>query len=187
MPHKFNLPLTYAPKIEGVRNGTIRQTIRTGRRFAVGDHVSFHGWLGRPYFSKWSFRTEYFRLTQVWDIFIEKGGIRWASPGGYILDGEDGEWDCAWWSDLSALASLDGIRPPTGDALRDVLVGLNGLKPGESVPAQVIRWAPTCTCGHEMVSVSIRAPWVDPCGILHTRYTARWECPECGAHVGGED
>jgi hypothetical protein len=29
MPHKFNLPLTYAPKIEGVRNGTIRQTIRT--------------------------------------------------------------------------------------------------------------------------------------------------------------
>lgn len=78
MPRKFNLPLTYAPKIEGVRNGTIRQTIRTGRRFAVGDHVSFHGWLGRPYFSKWSFRTEYFRLTQVWDIFIEKGGIRWA-------------------------------------------------------------------------------------------------------------
>jgi len=44
---KWNLPLTYGPKIAGVLDGTIRQTIRVGRKFSPGDLVSFHGWSGR--------------------------------------------------------------------------------------------------------------------------------------------
>jgi len=46
-PRKWNLPLTYEPKIPGVIDGTIQQTIRVGRKFRVGDLVSFHGWEGQ--------------------------------------------------------------------------------------------------------------------------------------------
>jgi hypothetical protein len=74
-PRKWNLPLTYEPKIPGVIDGTIRQTIRVGRKFRVGDLVSFHGWEGRPYRSKWSFRTPYFTLTMARAIRIVPGGI----------------------------------------------------------------------------------------------------------------
>lgn len=144
MPRKYFLALTYEPKIEGVRNGTIRQTIRKtgwpGHRFQVGDFVAFHGWQGQPYRSPWSWRTPYFRLTEVLDIYVETGGIRWASPGGYIIDGVDGEWDCAWWDYLDGLAAADGIMPPTGQALGEVLKGPGGLAPGESIEAQILRW-----------------------------------------------
>ena len=49
---------TYEPKIEGVRRGEIRQTIRPkGKRpVEVGDRILFHGWTGRPYRSPWSWR-----------------------------------------------------------------------------------------------------------------------------------
>lgn len=132
MPHKFNLPLTYAPKIAGVQDGTIRQTIRTGRKFAVGDLVSFHGWSGRPYFSKWSFRTPYFPLVEVLDIFIEPGGLR-----------REGQSVVKWTEPImDSIARMDGIVPPTGAALAAVLTGLNKIPDGQGVEAQIIRWAP---------------------------------------------
>lgn len=34
------------------------------------------------------------------------------------------------------------IDPPTGEALGEVLLGLNKLPRGESIEAQIIRWAP---------------------------------------------
>ena len=43
------------------------------------------------------------------------------------------------WADLDDLAARDGIVPPTGEALRDVLFGMHKI-PGPT-PAQIIRWA----------------------------------------------
>lgn len=120
---KFNLPLTYAPKIPGVLNGTIRQTIRKGRKFRVGDLIAFHGWEGKPYRSKWSFRTGYFEVVKVIDVTID----------------EDGFWQdvCFYqpWFHSDDIARLDGIDPPTGEALRDVLLSMGCL--GQ---AQIVRW-----------------------------------------------
>ena len=65
MPRTFIRPLTYAPKIPGVLDGTIRQAIRVGQKLAAGDRILFHGWAGTPYRSKWSFRTPYFTLIAV--------------------------------------------------------------------------------------------------------------------------
>jgi hypothetical protein len=115
------LPLTYEPKIDGVINGTIRQTIRKGWKYKVGDQIAFHGWEGAPYRSKWSFRTGYFTLKEVIDIVVEDSGIIKIATGH--------EWV------LDRIARLDGIDPPTGEALRDVLLSM-----GCTGKVQILRW-----------------------------------------------
>jgi hypothetical protein len=129
-PRKWNIPLTYEPKIAGVRDGTIRQTIRAGAKYRIGDLVSFHGWSGRPYRSPWSFRTEYYPLTTARNIRIV--------PGGIVFPGPLHEEYYAWRA-LDDLARRDGIEPPTGEALRDVLLGMHTV-PADGVEAQVVRW-----------------------------------------------
>jgi len=129
-PRKWNIPLTYEPKIAGVRDGTIRQTIRAGAKYRIGDLVSFHGWSGRPYRSPWSFRTEYHPLTTARNIRIV--------PGGIVFPGPLHEEYYAWRA-LDDLARRDGIEPPTGEALRDVLLGMHTV-PADGVEAQVVRW-----------------------------------------------
>ena len=133
MPRTFIRPLTYAPKIPGVLDGSIRQTIRVGRKFRVGDLVSFHGWSGRPYRSTWSFRTPYFELTEVYLIIICPDCI--LAPGG----GAFPPWPAFGEDELADLARRDGIVPPTGDALRDVLAGMHKI-PDDGIEAQVLRW-----------------------------------------------
>ncbi|HQN90687.1 MAG TPA: hypothetical protein PK336_00250 [Methanoculleus sp.] len=139
---KHNLPLTYAPKIPAVLEGKCTQTIRAGRKFKVGDMVSFHGWEGRPYRSKWSFRTPYWPIHTVWNITVWKNGILFPE----MLEGYDYSpemfrpWDCLDW-----LAVLDGIVPETGEELGRVLLEMNELVPTENnllgeLEMQVIRW-----------------------------------------------
>mgnify|MGYP006980733105 FL=1 len=125
-PRKWNIPLTYGPKIAGVCDGTIRQTIRVGTKFHIGDLVSFHGWEDRPYRSTWSFRTPYAALKAVIPITIYPGGIE--APG-----------EIRSWSLLDEIARLDGIEPPTGEALCRVLSGMHTI-PDEGIEAQVVRW-----------------------------------------------
>ena len=42
-------------------------------------------------------------------------------------------------SPLDDLAARDGIEPPTGEALREVLLGMHTI-PDEGIEAQVVRW-----------------------------------------------
>ena len=126
-PRRKNVPLAYDPKIRGVLDGTIRQTIRTGRRYMVGDKISFHGWKGRPYWSEWSFRTPYYELVEVILITLYPGGIE---IGGNIKP----------WSQLDDLACLDGIDPPTGEALGEVLNAMYKIWDHGSIEAQILRW-----------------------------------------------
>ena len=58
-PRKHNLPLTVPKKIPAVRKGDCTQTIRpesSSKPKEVGDLIRLHGWEGRPYRSKWSWR-----------------------------------------------------------------------------------------------------------------------------------
>lgn len=183
---KWNLPLTYAPKIEAVKAGTCTQTIRvlldhpckckgqdlgfwkhgesphhssgakkicpkcrgTGIIKAIpkcaGDLISLHGWQDRPYHSSWSWRMPYRLITWERDITIlEKGIVATFSID--EVDLEDGSYcTCKlWvWNELDWLAALDGIVPPTGESLRDVLISKNGKIPPEGIGAQIIRWDP---------------------------------------------
>jgi len=103
MTRKYTLPLTYAPKIPAVLSGRCTQTIRLERKFRARDLIMFHGWEGKPYRSKWSFRTPYWEVTEALPIWIDIWGLRWESKGGYTFDdGSDPR--------ESGLCVVDGFR-----------------------------------------------------------------------------
>jgi hypothetical protein len=133
---KWNLPLTYEPKIRPVIHDIIGQTIRIvkegKRKKEVGDLVRFYIWKGRPYRSKRETVTGYHSLKEVWGIDIKPDGIMT-----YAWDGYPERF--YQWAYLDWLAVLDGIIPPTGEALRDVLISKNKI-PEEGIEAQILRW-----------------------------------------------
>lgn len=137
---KWRLPLTYQPKIEPVMKGECRQTIRartvnkkTGKMAPakqVGDLIMFFAWDGRPYWSKQIPLTEYTPLLEVENVKIVPLGIIF-EKGGLV------PWMYTY---MDTIAARDGIVPPTGKTLCDVLVGKNGKIPDDGISAQVLRW-----------------------------------------------
>ena len=126
---KHVMALTYEPKIEPVRSGECRQTIRKGRRFSVGDSILIHGWEDRPYRTKWSWRIRV-EVQKIRNISIDKRGIHRASHAVPIRWGSQ---------TLKEIAEKDYIEPATGEEIKKVLFGLNGV-PTEPEPYQIIRW-----------------------------------------------
>ena len=65
------MAITYKPKIESILKDTCTQTIRKRRKkpFAIGDLILLHGWEGRPYWSRWSWR-KLVVISEVIDITI---------------------------------------------------------------------------------------------------------------------
>ncbi len=131
-PRKWCLPLTYVgqggkKKIEKVMAHEIKQSFRFGDKFIVGDVVSWHDWSGVPYRSPWGLRTEYFTL---------KEAACCEARDDYFMQYLVGSW--AWTSPfMDWLAAEDGIDPPTGEALRDVLASMHSL---DGSTWQIIRW-----------------------------------------------
>jgi len=126
---RYWLPLTYQPKIQGVLDGTIRQTIRGGWKYSPGDRVAFHGWTGLPYRSPWSFRTEYHTLVEVLYAIVQDDGMT-------IISQLEPDFMATYpWDELDGMAIRDGIVPATGEGLRAVLQGM-----GCTGLAQVLRW-----------------------------------------------
>lgn len=127
------LPLTYEPKIPGVLDGSITQTIRIGTDLMVGDWIAFHGWQGKPYRSPWSFRTPYMDVVLAKDIVITDSFIALnpGSPGSTgILDEIS----------IDHLAENDGIQPATGTELLRLIHEMHGHG---ILNGKVIRWDPT--------------------------------------------
>jgi hypothetical protein len=145
MPRKWNLPLSYEPKIEPVIVGTCRQTIRActiskskkhpGKiiKKEEGDLVRFYIWTGRPYWSSPKYITDYQELWMTMDIRIIQTGF-------LIYHNDKFQREINWDSwEMRDLAKADGIIPPTGEALRDVLMSKNKI-PAEGIEAQILRW-----------------------------------------------
>jgi hypothetical protein len=128
------LAITYQPKIEGVKNGAIRQTIRPLSKVPrkVGDKLLLHGWSGKPYRSPWNWRME-------GQIF---SALRIDCTDYGVLDGGFPEsWRQKWVSwQVDRIAELDGISPPTGLQLKHVLESYHGKFTDKPVQMQVIRW-----------------------------------------------
>ena len=137
------LSMTYQPKIEGVRNGTIRQTIRLyneKRPFKVGDKLLIHGWAGKPYRSKWSWRMEAtVNFCPEINMIADKDVVRVPVWSHAI---RDFAWVPVFWDQdyANELARLDGISPPCGPELKRVLETYHGKFTDEPVQMQVIRW-----------------------------------------------
>lgn len=126
------MSIAYEPKIEAVRSGECLQTIRKGKRFAVGDSIFLHGWTDpkKPYRCKWNNRMRA-TVTRVIPIDISHSGL--------LIEGVFFSWDTSY---ADELAQLDFIDPPTGIELRDVLFKLNEA-PTEPERYQVVIWEVT--------------------------------------------
>lgn len=138
------LSMTYGPKIAGVRDGTIRQTIRRynpKRPFVLEDKLIMHTWAGKPYRSPWDWRmnaevVELDMLSLNRDIWMlhdhydlmHEGYCTALNPWEYQHDVID------------KIAKADGIVPPTGLGLKEVLESFHGAFGREDVEFQVIRW-----------------------------------------------
>jgi len=125
---KHVMAMTYVPKLDAVRDGLCKQTIRPGEKYSVDDHIMIHGWSGKPYRSKWSWRINVV-VTEIYNVEIRDSGMH---------DHEDVfvAWDSGR---MDRLAERDHIMPATGKHLYRVLCGVAGK---ESVGGyyQVIRW-----------------------------------------------
>ena len=124
------MALIYPHKIAAVRSGDCKQTIRrVGKRIIKpSDVITLHGWQGKPYSSKWSWRKEVV-VSEVIHIEISKDGM--------FIEGTLYEWD-SWYP--TRLAEYDYILPAKGEELRDVLFRLHGGVPDEPIDCIVIRW-----------------------------------------------
>jgi len=131
---KHKLPFTYGTKIRFILTGDCTQTIRAGSKFSVGDEILIYSWSSKPYSkrSAWINRTDVV-VTSVIPIIVSEVGIKF--PLAY--DDHIFSWTHEMINDL---AKLDFIDPPTGLALRDVLIDLLKLPKGEESDCQIIRW-----------------------------------------------
>lgn len=162
MSRRWNLPLTYPPKIPLVQSRACEQTIRplidhkhkkcggagcpacsgTGILKAIpkkpGDFIRFFGWSGKPYRSPWVMLTEYFLITEVRQIRIFPTGIRYMDEAHNRADHENlfFSWDHPH---MYFLSKEDGIVPATGQELGAVLQSKNKI-PADGVNGQIIRW-----------------------------------------------
>ncbi|HPE06091.1 MAG TPA: hypothetical protein PLW50_00020 [Smithellaceae bacterium] len=96
--------------------------------------MRFYIWEGRPYRSKRETITDYMQITTIFKCKIY--------PYGIMIDPPDGKAGVSYnpWYNLSELARLDGMVPPTGNTLRDVLISKNGQISKDGIEAQIIRW-----------------------------------------------
>ena len=137
------MSFTYEPKIPSVLSGEIRQTIRKERpkrHIHPGDYILFHGWEGRPYRSKWSWRKKV-KVASIGIVYLSERGIQVIAGElpftVYRMNVETKRWG----SEVGDyLAKYDGIDPPSGEALKETLKRLNG--PDWEEYYEVIRWEP---------------------------------------------
>lgn len=127
--------MTYKPKIPAVRSGECTQTIRpkSKRNIDTGDIILFHGWAGRPYRSKWSWRLTV-KISELIDIWVSSGGISLDEKGEFFVP-----WNRRY---CDKLAERDYIVPPTGKALGELLASMYRLGENNNPePFQIIRWS----------------------------------------------
>ena len=126
-----NLGITYKPKIPFVKSGECNQTIRRGRRWAVGDIAHLFTWSGKPYYSKWSWRRDA-EVIQVIPVKVMDDFFV------VYTDGVNG-FPYLWFhAVVDEIARLDFIDPPSGIVLRNILLHtFAGQTEG-----QIIRWKP---------------------------------------------
>ena len=137
--------MTYPPKITGVRNGTIRQTIRAYNPkfpFKLDDKLLIHGWSGKPYRSPWSWRIDGV-VKELDHLWVDSDA--WVLKDHYDLTHSGSATALNPWDTphrlIENIAKADGIDPPTPIGLKTVLETFHGSFPDdEMLEFQVIRW-----------------------------------------------
>ena len=112
-------------KLKSLFESSARETISMGIKLNISDIIFFRGWNEKLDRSDCvvSYRTQKFRVTEVYSIYITTKGIKWITHGVRTPD-----WDLVPWGDprIDQIAKLDEIVLPTD----------------EGYTAQIIRWVP---------------------------------------------
>lgn len=139
-PRHHSMPMTCKDKLERVFSGEIRQTIRRGERYQVGDTLTIFEWTGTPYRSKWGRRIDE-KVKVAFPILINDLGVGVFNEG-VVKNGLVNGTVVSWPSDLlDGLAMQDGVKPAKGTRLKKVLTQMHpdlDMKNGEIF--QVVRW-----------------------------------------------
>jgi hypothetical protein len=132
-----NIAITYPPKIEPVWCGVIRQTIRpysAAKPKRVGDIANLFAWTGRPYRSPWAWHKREV-IIAVLEVRVSHDCFTLYWPGS--RSATDYDWHSSY---VERLAQMDGIVPPTGPVLHDVLLAFHPKIGSKGLHMQVIRW-----------------------------------------------
>lgn len=136
--------LTYEPKVQAVIEGSCTQTIRPGWNIEVGDMIGFHGWEGKPYRSKWTWRAGPYQVIESQHIRVYEDMILFF-PYECFRDGFSATFAPPWeHQHIYQLARDDFIAPrkgersASGEGLKEVLKGFYGKLEGQKF--QVIKW-----------------------------------------------
>ncbi len=121
-PHTWMLPMSYQPKIQAVRDDTCTQTIRPWKDIRPGDYVWLFEKEGHKYYGKWVWKKKRV-VTEVFTFrLLGPNHMGWM----VIPSGKPEVEDTVY--PMNEFALRDGIDPPTGEALVDVLFGFYGGK-----------------------------------------------------------
>lgn len=146
-PRTHLVGMSCPEKKDAVFSGEIRQTIRhvpnyeqtKELKYQVGDNLLIFEWTGKPRHSKWGRRLDT-KVRTAFPLLVKESGVRpfSADPENVIMTLEVLPWENGY---TYYLAILDGLNPPTGVHLKEVLVGLHpGLDFKKGEIFQVIRW-----------------------------------------------
>ena len=126
---RTNMPRTFIRPDHAPGRSPASRTARSGRRSAgqlLAAAIESSSRLGGKPIDRRSFRHTH--LIAVIPIRIRPDGLLFESNG-----------EVRPWADLDDLAARDGIDPPTGEGLRDVLLGMHAV-PASGVAGQILRW-----------------------------------------------
>jgi hypothetical protein len=137
------MALTYEEKIEAVKAGTCRQSVRDfkpARPKFVGEELLLHTWAGKPYRSKWDWRLR----TPIVETFCIVKSI----PSGWLRLGFTNKEHTNWCSSMMSSEQIDDVArrdcvvPSTGAGLEAVLRKLNQMTRDQFLAHvwEVIRW-----------------------------------------------
>lgn len=117
---KYNMAVTYPPKVDAVMRGLCTITTREGWHRQVGDEILIHEWEGKPYRSKWGRRIKW-EIIALLNIEVFEDKIT-----AYPMSDDNVEVQIIYrWEQLDSLARMEFIEPPTGIEYRNVLSKLN--------------------------------------------------------------
>ena len=130
--------LTYAPKIEKVKEGKVRTTIRKSHKIKPEDVLVLHGWKDRPYRSPWTWRLSLIVDKVQYILAYEEGIV-------YVADLTTTGYKTRvaylnFWHELDLLAKRDGV--PNGNKLGEFMkqYKLESFQGGKGFPMQIIHW-----------------------------------------------
>ncbi|MDD3039106.1 hypothetical protein [Bacteroides sp.] len=127
---KYKIPLLLPEKRDKIISGNCTQLIKNNQKLKPGDQFCVFTWAGKPYFSNWSWQSDYFTISSAIPIQVYPD---------YICLGDDPLPHDSSSTLLNYFAKAECINPATSEHLIDIL-NLLYTPTNKGFLAQIIKW-----------------------------------------------